>query len=77
MSRRIAMEFADQQLLPPGEASTVDAFVEMWTTKVEPGYYAILNADTEPQVRVATAGYIEALASVQQQLFAGAMCHTG
>lgn len=75
--RRIATEFADQCLLPPRDASTVDGFVSLWTNKVEPAYYDILRADTEPQARFATAAFIESLATVEEQLFASAMRRTG
>ena len=77
VSRRIASQFADEQLLPPRESSRIDEFVAHWTKAVEPAYYEILRADTEPQARFATAGYIETLAVVEEQLFSSAMSRTG
>ena len=77
VSRRIATDFADELLLPPRDAATIDGFVSLWTKKVEPAYYEVLKAETEPQARFATAGYIESLAAVEEQLFSSAMMTTG
>jgi glutathione S-transferase len=77
VSRRIATEFADQRLLPPRDAPTIDGFVSLWTSSVEPAYYEILRAETEPQARFACAGYIESLAAVEELLFASAMRRAG
>jgi len=77
VSRRIATEFGDQRLRPPTEASAIDSFVDLWTKEVEPSYYEILRAGTEPQARFATAGFIESLGAVEEQLFSSAMRRTG
>ena len=77
VSRRIAMTFGDRTLLPPADTSVVDSFVDLWTRRVEPAYYDVLRASTESQARFATAGYIESLAALDEQLFASAMRRVG
>lgn len=74
VARRVATEFTDHaNLRPSGDASSVDAFVELWTGKIEPSYYRILSADSEPQCKFAAAGFVEALAEVEDALWQRAM----
>lgn len=78
ISRRIATQFDEQaQLLPAADAPTVDAFVKLWTGRVEPAYYDVLRADSESQARFKSAALIEVLAQVEERLFAARMRDTG
>ena len=69
VARRVAADFSDRMLLPPGEEATVDRFVKLWTDRCEPAYYDILCAGSEPQARVATAALLACLADVEDQLW--------
>ena len=45
ITRHIATEFTAQtELLPTYDAPLVDAFIDLWTKRVEPAYYDILSA---------------------------------
>ena len=61
-----------QQLLPRGAEPCVNGFVNLWTQKVEPAYYDVLRAGSEPQVEVATAAYAATLLRVEEKLCAAA-----
>ena len=78
ISRKIATTFDEHvQLLPPPEAPDVDGFVQFWTQSVEPAYYDVLRAETEPQARFATACLLEKLNLVEERLFASSLRSTG
>lgn len=55
-------------LLPPGDAATIDEYIDLWTGRVEPLYYAVLRATSVLEVRRATASLIEALAAIEERL---------
>ena len=69
--------FTEAQMLAPSDAPAVDAFVSAWTSEVEPAYYDVLRAGSEPQARFAMVGLLEALARVEERLFASRMSDTG
>jgi glutathione S-transferase len=69
VARRIATEFAPEELLPTSEVQIIDAFVELWTQEVEPAYYSILTANTEPEARRSTAAFLEVLSKVEDAIF--------
>ena len=78
VARCIATTFdAHVQMLPPADAPAIDSFVSMWTGDVEPAYYSVLRAGSEPKARFATACFTEQLAKVEQCLFACRMRDTG
>mmetsp|Transcript_37317 Transcript_37317/g.87283 ORF Transcript_37317/g.87283 Transcript_37317/m.87283 type:complete len:90 (-) Transcript_37317:1094-1363(-) len=73
-TRRVATDFTEHaRLLPPAEAPAVDAFVGLWTRRVEPAYYAVLSAPSESVAKRRLVGFVEALAAVEQQLWQRAM----
>lgn len=77
VSRKVATSFAGQQLRPPRDAATIENFINLWTERVEPAYYEILRAASEPQARFATVGYLGALSAVEEALFSSASRTTG
>ena len=78
VAKRIATEFTEHaQLLPPADTPAVNAFIDHWIGVVEPAYYEVLKADSEPQARFKTTGLLDALAKVEDQLWAGRMRDTG
>ena len=69
VARRIATALDKSGRLMPGEAaSRIDSFCQHWTAKVEPAYYDILRAGSEPQVHVATAAFVSTLSQVEKRL---------
>jgi len=74
IARHIATEFTAQtELLPAYDAPLVDAFIDLWTTRVEPAYYGILSAEDEGDAKFATVGFLEALRAVEDQLWVRAL----
>ena len=70
IARHIAMEYTEQaELLPAYGQSLVDAFVDLWTKRVEPAYYSVLSADCEGDAKLATVGLLDALRAVEDQLW--------
>jgi len=58
------------------DSESIDSFVSMWCTDVEPAYYSILRAEAEPQVRFAVAEFISALSLVEDRLWQQRMAQT-
>ena len=74
VARRVATEFplgahGGVDLMPSSAVADIDAFVRHWCDVVEPAYYGVLSAETEAQARFKTAGLLEALAQVEDQLW--------
>ena len=71
VARRVAADFAseDINLLPVSAAAEIDSFVELWTGRVEPAYYKVLTASTEPQARTALSSLLETLTVVEDRLW--------
>ena len=73
VARRVATEFTEHSnLLPHGDRSTIDEFVDLWTGTVEKKYYDVLSADSESQAKFAVAGFCEALVAVEDALWRSA-----
>jgi len=51
----------------------VDAFLDLWTQRVEPAYYKVLGAESEGQVQFALVGLMEAMQAVENILWSSAM----
>ena len=69
VARKIATDFAPEKLRPTGEERTVDEFISLWTTEVEPNYYSVLTAESETQSRSALSTLVQSLAAVEDQLW--------
>ena len=75
IARHIAHTYkADKvDLLPASRAPEIDSFVELWTQRVEPAYYAVLGAESEDEARFACVGLMESLQAVEDRLWLAAM----
>lgn len=67
--RRIASEWAGTGTDLAAGARHVEPFIELWTGRVEPAYYELLSAPSEPDARAARAGLIDSLAAVEESLW--------
>jgi len=74
VARHIAKVFKDHaDLLPAYGIPLVDAFLDLWTQRVEPAYYKVLGAESEGQVQFALVGLMEAMQAVENILWSSAM----
>jgi len=70
VARRIATEFeTGSVLLPPGDASHVNRFIELWTRRVETSYYKVLSAECESSKMMHLAEFASSLAEVENALW--------
>ncbi len=68
IARRVARLPGGESLLPPDGASRVDAFVRLWTGRVEGAYYDVLSAPSEPAAGLATSALVATLVQVEDAL---------
>jgi len=70
VARRIATEFeTGSELLPPGDASHVNRFIELWTRRVETSYYKVLSAECESSKMMHLAEFASSLTEVENALW--------
>jgi len=70
VARRVATEFeTGSELLPPGDGSHVNRFIELWTRRVETSYYKVLSAECESSKMMHLAEFASSLAEVENALW--------
>lgn len=55
------------------ESRHIDPFVSLWTDRVEPAYYDVICAESDPEVQRKRAQLVFALSEVENSLWARAM----